>query len=215
MSAAGTASLDRELARIFASDPEAMADPFPLWGRLREGHSVYRHEHTVLITRYDDIKELHRDSDHGSRRGFFEGTRAEAIRSALTPEAQASFDELAAFQGLQVSRTEGEAHERLRRIAHRAFTPRRIAALRALIERHCDELLAPVIEADETDLMPFAYGLPLMVISDILGVPDEEQRNQVREWGNRIAAHLGSTDSAVVIDAHRAILSSGPTWRRS
>ena len=206
MSAAGTASLDRDLARIFASDPEAMADPFPLWGRLRESHRVYRHEHTVLISRYEDIKELHRDSEHGSRRGFFEGTRAEAIRHALTPEAQASFDELAAFQGLQVSRTEGDAHERLRRIAHRAFTPRRIAALRELIETYCDELLAPVLAADETDLMPFAYGLPLMVISDILGVPDEEQRNQVRQWGNRIAAHLGSTDSAVVIDAHRAIL---------
>lgn len=207
MSPPGTTSLDRDLSRVFSSDPGAMADPHPLWQRLREGHRAYRHEHTVLLTRYDDIRQLHRDSEHGSRRGFFEGTRAEAIRASLTPEAQASFDALAAFQGLQVSRTEGDSHDRLRRIAHRAFTPRRIAELRTTTESYRDQLLAPLLEADdEVDLMPFAYRLPLMVISDILGVPDDEERDRVREWGNRIARHLGSTDSAIVTDAHEAML---------
>ena len=198
-------SLDDELALVFASDPATMANPNPLWRRLREQHRAYRHEHTLLLTHYDDIKELHRDNVHGSRRGFFEGSRAEAIRSALPPDAQDAFDRIAAFQGLQISRTEGETHERLRRIAHRAFTPRRIADMRTMIQGYCDELLDPLEGESECDLMTFAYRFPLMVISDILSVPDEEGRDEIRSWGNRIARHLGSTDPALVIDADHAI----------
>ena len=82
-----------------------------------------------------------------------------------------AFDRVAAFQGLQVSRTEGEDHERLRRIAHRAFTPSRIADMRAMIQGHCNALLDPLEGEDECDLMPFAYRFPLMVIADILSVP--------------------------------------------
>jgi cytochrome P450 len=198
-------SLDDELRLVFASDPAAMANPEPLWARLREGHRAYRHEQTVLLTRYADIKELHRDGVHGSRRGFFEGSRAEAIRSSLPPDAQDAFDRVAAFQGLQVSRTEGETHERLRRIAHRAFTPRRITEMRAMIQRYCDELLDGLEGRGECDLMPFAYRFPLMVIADILSVPDEEGREQIRGWGNRIARHFGSSDPELIIDAHHAI----------
>ncbi len=205
MSAPAAHSLDEELALVFASDPVTMANPHSLWRRLREQHRAYHHEHTVLLTRYADIKELHRDGVHGSRRGFFEGSRAEAIRGSLPPDAQDAFDRVAAFQGLQVSRTEGEDHERLRRIAHRAFTPSRIADMRAMIQGHCNALLDPLEGEDECDLMPFAYRFPLMVIADILSVPDEEGRDEIRSWGNRIARHFGSSDPALVIDAHHAI----------
>ena len=44
-----------------------------------------------------------------------------------------------------------------------------------------------------------------LVIADILSVPDEEGRDEIRSWGNRIARHFGSSDPALVIDAHRAI----------
>ena len=201
-----TAALDEELERIFASDPAAMADPHPVWRRLREEHRVHAHGHTLLVTRYDDIRAVHRDDVRASRRGFFEGTRAQAIRAGLPPEAQAAFDAIAAFQGLQVSRTEGADHERLRRIAHRAFTPRRIADMEAAIARFRDELLDALPRDDLVDLMPFAYRLPLLVVCDLLGVPEEGEREAIRQWGNRIARHLGSTDAGLVIDAHRAIL---------
>ena len=200
-------SLDAELAAIFASEPRAMGDPDPVWRRLREAHRTHRHAETLLVTRYEDIKALHRDASRASRRGFFAGGRADAIRAGLPPEAQDAFDAIAAFQGLQLSRVEGEAHERLRRIAHRAFTPRRVADLRATVERHRDSALAPLLRGDgEVDLMEFAYRLPMLVIADVLGVPDEADRVRIRDWANRIARHLGSRDPGVVIDAHRAIL---------
>jgi cytochrome P450 len=202
--ASGT-DLDARLARLFASDPAAMAAPEPVWRALREAHRVHRHAEVLLVTRYDDIRAIHRDA-RATRRGFAEGTRAMAIRRGLPPDAQAAFDAIAAFQGLQVSRTDGERHERLRRIAHRAFTPRAIAAMRESITRYRDELLAPPPPGSEWDLMPFAYRLPLLVICEMLGVPDRAEREAIRGWGNRIAAHLGSTDAALVLDAHAAIL---------
>jgi cytochrome P450 len=201
-----TTTLDDQLARLFASDPEAMVDPHPVWRRLRETAPVHRHEHTLLVTGYDDIREIHRDGIRATRRGFFEGTRAAAVRAALPPDAQRAFDAIAAFQGLQVSRTDGEAHERLRRIAHRAFTPRRIAAMDETVTRRRDQLLDGMEPGQELDLMAFAYRLPLLVICDMLGVPDAREREAIRTWGNRIARHLGSSDAAVVLDAHRAIL---------
>jgi cytochrome P450 len=206
MSTTAIAGLDEQLARLFASDPRAMADPHPVWRRLRETAPVYRHEHTLLVTRYDDIRAIHRDGARATRRGFFEGTRAAAVRAALPSDAQAAFDAIAAFQGLQVSRTDGEAHERLRRIAHRAFTPRRIAAMDETVVRRRDELLDGLEPGRELDLMAFAYRLPLLVICDMLGVPDAREREAIRGWGNRIARHLGSTDAAIVVDAHRAIV---------
>ena len=128
-------------------------------------------------------------------------------RSACPPDARAAFDAIAAFQGLQVSRTEGATHDRLRRIAHRAFTPRRIADMEASIAGHRDALL-DAASADDVvvDLMTFAYRLPLLVISDMLGVTDAREREAVRAWGDRIARHFGSSDSALILDAHRAVL---------
>jgi cytochrome P450 len=203
---AAETGLDAGLTRLFASDPAAMAAPDPVWRALRETHRVHRHGHTLLVTRYEDIREIHRDGRRATRAGFAKGTRAAAIRASLPPDAQAAFDAIAAFQGLQVSRTDGEQHERLRRIAHRAFTPRAIAAMREAIARYRDELLDPLAPGTDADLMPFAYRLPLLVICDMLGVPERAEREAIRGWGNRIAAHLGSTDAALVLDAHLAIL---------
>jgi len=205
MTAAAGRSLDADLARILGSDPAAMADPSGVWRRLREGHRTYRHGHTVLVTRHEDIRALHRDP-RGSRRGFFEGSRAEAIRAGLPADARAAFDAIAAFQGLQVSRTEGETHERLRRIAHRAFTPRRIADMEAGVVRHRDALLDALAAEEVADLHRLAYRLPLLVICDLLGIAEEPEREAVRQWGNRIARHFGSSDPALILDAHRAVL---------
>jgi cytochrome P450 len=70
----------------------------------------------------------------------------------------------------------------------RAFTPARIAALEESVRRYLDGLLAPLAGEDEADLMAFAYELPLMVISELLGVP-EADRYLIRSWSEEIAAN--------------------------
>ncbi|MGF9966456.1 cytochrome P450 family protein [Bacillus rhizoplanae] len=73
-------------------------------------------------------------------------------------------------------------HTRLRRLVSKAFTPRIIENLRPRIQQIADELLAAVQEQGKMDIIAdFAYPLPLIVISEMLGIPAAD-RNQFREW---------------------------------
>lgn len=71
---------------------------------------------------------------------------------------------------------DGEDHRRLRGLISRAFTPRRIAALRPRVEEITDGILDLLSTCPDgrTDLREtFAYPLPIEVICRLMGVPDE------------------------------------------
>ncbi|GAA1536548.1 cytochrome P450 [Actinomadura kijaniata] len=77
-------------------------------------------------------------------------------------------------------------HTRLRRLVSSAFTRRRIDGLEPGIRRVVDRLLDDVAAAGEhgapVDLLAaFGLPLPLTVISELLGVP-EERRRDFQEW---------------------------------
>ena len=77
--------------------------------------------------------------------------------------------------------TDGPYHTRLRKLVSKNFTPRSIAALRPRIEAMVDEHLDPMAEAGHGDLMAeFAFPLPVRVIGELLGVP-EQDRAQFRD----------------------------------
>lgn len=81
-------------------------------------------------------------------------------------------------------------HTRLRRLVSKAFTPARVEGLRTNVERLCDELLDVVAEKREADFIAdFAMPLPVMVISDMLGVPKQD-RNLVKKWSHALARTL-------------------------
>ncbi|MEV8635415.1 cytochrome P450 [Streptosporangium sp. NPDC051023] len=70
----------------------------------------------------------------------------------------------------------GDDHRRLRSLISKAFTPRRVAAMRPRVERITGELLdalattpqGRVVDVRET----FAYRLPMRVIGELFGIPD-------------------------------------------
>lgn len=73
-------------------------------------------------------------------------------------------------------------HTRLRRLVSKSFTPRMIEDLRPRIQQIADELLAAVQEQGKMEIIAdFAYPLPTIVISEMLGIPATD-RNQFREW---------------------------------
>jgi cytochrome P450 len=72
------------------------------------------------------------------------------------------------------------AHTTLRALVSRAFTPRRVSQLEDRIRGICTELLDPQVGSGGFDyVQQFAALLPSMVISALIGVPDEE-REEVR-----------------------------------
>ncbi|MBE5107528.1 cytochrome P450 [Bacillus thuringiensis] len=73
-------------------------------------------------------------------------------------------------------------HTRLRRLVSKSFTPRMIEDLRPRIQQIADELLDNVQEQGKMEIIAdFAYPLPIIVISEMLGIPTTD-RNQFREW---------------------------------
>jgi cytochrome P450 len=66
-------------------------------------------------------------------------------------------------------------HTRLRKFAMPAFTPKAVAAYEPRIEKMAAQLLDTAARKGEFDLVPaFAAALPIVVISDLLGVPDAD-----------------------------------------
>ncbi|MGW2646044.1 cytochrome P450 family protein [Streptomyces sp. NPDC001393] len=79
-------------------------------------------------------------------------------------------------------------HTRIRRLVGRAFTPRRIQQLREPIRRTADRLLDALGPHGSTDLIAsYAAPLPITVICDLLGVP-EEHRLDFRVWTDALVA---------------------------
>ena len=183
-----------------------MRDPFPLWRELRENAPLYHLGPSLLVTRYDDVKAVLRDTVGFSSASGVRGSRVDAVRARLTTEQRQAFDELTEFESRFVVGLDAPAHTRARKILHRAFTPRRIAELGDATQRYVDELLGPLEAAGAGDLMPLAYRLPLMVICDLLEVPHDD-REQIHEWSSTIGRNRqgADPDPRPMLAAHAAM----------
>jgi cytochrome P450 len=99
---------------------------------------------------------------------------------------------------------DGADHARLRRLVSAAFTKRRIDGLEPSIQRTADLLLDGLQDAGRdgvtVDLLDgFAYPLPMTVICDLLGVP-EEMRADLRH-GTEAMAHAVALPDEVLLPA--------------
>ncbi len=81
-------------------------------------------------------------------------------------------------------------HTRYRRLVNKGFTPRTIAALEQKIHETADDIIDAVIEKGEADFVTdIAAELPLQVIADLLGVPQEDRHNMF-DWSNRMIGQV-------------------------
>ena len=142
-----------------------VADPYPLYAAQREAAPVARADSGFwCVTGYDEAAALLRDPR--STTGVF----GEHFRQTL-PEGSAARSEL----GRRINLLDPPDHTRVRGLVGKAFTPRRIEALRPWIRGVADELLAGAETGDSFDLLPVAHALPSLVISELLGVPDADR----------------------------------------
>jgi cytochrome P450 len=202
---AGERTLDEELSEIVNSRSDGLADPFPVWTRMLSEDPVHRHGPLVLVGSHRQVKALIRDNVRLSNSTMEAGTRAQAIIEGLTEDQRQAHREVSAFESLYLSRSDGDQHKRLRTVAHAAFTPRRIAAMRLAVQRYTEELITASMTGEVVDLMPtLAYQLPLMVIADMLGVAPQT-RERIHDWSNRLARNRGGDDPTALMDAHAAM----------
>jgi len=165
-------------------DPEVLADPYPLYRRLRTESPVHWDPflHAWVVTRYADVVTvLHRFS--AARTPTPEQLDAIGL-SALAP--------LAAVMVRQMLFLDPPAHTRIRSLAAQAFTPRRVAALHQHIQQITDTLLEAVLPCGRMDVIgDLAEPLPAIVTAEMLGVPVADHR-QLKTWSADFAEMLGN-----------------------
>ncbi|MEY3020710.1 MAG: hypothetical protein RLZZ272_1694 [Actinomycetota bacterium] len=161
-------------------DPALITDPYPAYARLREMAPVVWHEQhgSWLVPRHADVDRVLRDRAFG--------------RAFVPREPYERFAPWNLVNEHAMLELEPPEHTRLRGLASRAFSPRRITRMRAGILATCDALIDPLEErlsdGEEVDVVrTFAEHLPVAVIADLLGFP-EEGRALLRPWSNAIVA---------------------------
>ncbi len=162
-------------------DPAVTRNPYPHYAWLRREAPVYRTpQGLVAVSRYADVRGVL------NRPGIFSSSAMGDVINGLKAMAQA------AEGGETLLGTDPPAHTQLRRIANRAFRPRRIAALEPRIRAHAIALVDALASDSECDLMAaLAVPLPVMVIAEILGF-DSARRGDLKRWTEeQIAATAG------------------------
>jgi cytochrome P450 len=149
----------------------AKPNPYPIYAHLRAAQPVHcvtlpSGRRRWLITCYDDAERALRDP---------------RLVKAIPPG-----DLPAEVRPLMnhMLNSDPPNHTRLRTLVHKAFSPRLIGRLRPRIQQIADELLDPVIHTGHMDVIDdYAFPLPIMVITELLGIPSTECA-QFREWSN-------------------------------
>jgi cytochrome P450 len=197
-------------------EPGFFTDPYSRYRALRERDPVHHSPLGLwMLFRHDDIVGLLRDPS----------LSVEPENAAPTLRAQV-FEEVAGDRAVRRPRAilslDPPDHTRLRRLVSKAFTPKRVEALRPRVEQLVDEALDRVTPAATMDVIAdLAYPLPFTVICELLGMPDGE-RDQIREASHTLAGTLDPVLSPEQIEAAmrasdliRAYVSDVVAWKRA
>jgi pimeloyl-[acyl-carrier protein] synthase len=165
-------------------DPDVLADPYPLYRRLRERDPVCWDPflHAWVVTSYADVLTvLHK----------FSADRT-PTPDQLTEMGLGALEPIAQVMVRQMLFMDAAAHARLRGLCSTAFTSRRVDLLRSHIKDIADDLVDRVARQGRMDVIAdFANPLPAIVTAELLGVPASDHE-QLKAWSADFAEMLGN-----------------------
>ena len=172
--------------------PQGRVDPYPLYAAARElgPLNLIKNFPLYLCTGYAEINGVLRDGAFGKQP--FESI-PEEWRAQLTVAGSVE------TVSRSILGTNPPDHRRVRSLISSAFTQRRIAGLQPAIARMTDGLLGWLAKLGEggatVDFMEeFAFRLPVTVICELLGIPQED-RHRFRPLAHDLTAVLELAES--------------------
>jgi cytochrome P450 len=164
------------------------AAPYETWRRLRDEAPVYHNDRYgfYALSRFEDVLSASLDTEtFSSAKGITLDTIGEPAPFPI------------------MIMMDPPLHDAFRKVVNRAFTPRRITALEDRIGTLCAGYLDPFVGTEGFDFVQdFGMRLPVMVISTLLGFP-EEDHEQLREWSD-IALHREEGKEGMTPEAQEA-----------
>ena len=168
------------LADVELFDPDTFVRgvPHDAFKVLRAEQPVYFHPEPsgpgfFAVTKYDDVVTIGKDPGRfSSARG---GTNIQDY-----PE-----EHLSTIQLLMLN-MDPPQHNKFRRLVSQAFTPRMVAQLEPLIRDAAKRIVDRVAPEGHADFVTsIAAELPLQVIAELMGIPDDD-REKLFDWSNRL-----------------------------
>jgi len=178
-------TVDPSLSLYQLLDPEVLADPYPLFKRLRDADPVHWDSflHAWVVTRYEDVINVMLKCS------------ADRTPSPQQLEAMGMLSELQPISQVMVKQMlfmDAPDHTRLRALCATAFTPARVAALKQHIQEIADRLIDQVQAKGRMDVIAdFANPLPAIVTAELFGVPVEDHQD-LKDWSTDFAEMLGN-----------------------
>jgi cholest-4-en-3-one 26-monooxygenase len=158
-------------------DPATFAKGFPheTFRGLRADDPVSHHDHPTwkrgywVVARHADVQRVSRDAT------TFSNAPHPFLDAEMPEDGEAGMSDLLISQDPPI-------HTKLRKLINKGFTPRRVAELEDRVRERVDHIVGALVDRNECDLVnDIALWLPLHVIADLVGVP-EEDREQVFRW---------------------------------
>jgi cytochrome P450 len=172
-----------------------LENPYPVYSVIRTVRPVlevpvpgFAGPGLWLLTRYRDVHGVLRDA-----RFSVERIRAPLVRDNLDRMPEFLRQSAQGLRSMLIM--DPPDHTRVRKLVNKAFTPRRIAALRGHIAAIVRELTDEALAKGRFDMIhDLAEPLPAIVIAELLGVPAEDHR-QFREWSSGLIAGIAAPDA--------------------
>jgi cytochrome P450 len=170
------------------------ADPYPLYAELHElGDAATFGRRLVVAFSHAAVSEILRDPAY------------RVMDAARLDEVWPQWREHPSLFMQSLLMSNSPEHERMRGLLAGTFTPRRVAQLQPAVERIVDRLIAAMARhgagGTPVDFMAeFAYRLPVTVICELLGVP-EQDREAFRPVAKDLARGIDVTEDPALIEA--------------
>jgi cytochrome P450 len=148
--------------------PEFIRDPYPHYARLRTTDPM----HLTPLGMY--VASRHAEASLVMRDKRFGKDYAERTKRRYGPDIM----EEPVFRSFSHTMLQQDPpdHTRLRGLVVKAFTARRVEDMRPRIQQIVDETLDRIIPLGKMELIEdFAFRLPITIICDMLGIPEEHR----------------------------------------
>jgi cholest-4-en-3-one 26-monooxygenase len=168
------------LADVDLHNPDTFVTgvPHQAFRVMRQEAPVYFHKEEGgtgfwCVTKYEDVLQVSKDPHtFSSKRG---GTNIQDY----------SADDLSVIQMMMLN-MDPPQHNQFRKLASTGFTPRMVARLEPRIRAAAKEIVDKVASKGSAEFVTsIAAELPLHVIADLLGVPQED-RQKIFDWSNKL-----------------------------
>src|SRR5262245_19135387 len=181
-------------------DPAVIADPYPTYAQMRRQNPVWHNpaSGSWVVTRYRDVARVlvaRETSNH----------RVEELLARVPREADVSVEPLRKVMRPRLLFTEGEQHDRLKRLISQTFAPQHVQAYAGVVAERLRLLLDSLPLREPIDFLARVTNLlPDMVILSILGISVEEE-DQMKSWTDDIYAWIGHSSGSIVDRTKRAL----------